>query len=139
VFILTETLLNNKQKQKGSPGAWGYSHWAATHNVGNRGSRRRDCHKETPGRPGTPHPRTDKDDMGRVLHITSTYPPRHSASPGLRPGRKLTQNKRSDRVYALALAHAEADQTEAAAKGKTAVHLAGDWNAVLATTDRASG
>jgi hypothetical protein len=43
-------------------------------------------------------------------------------------------------VYALAaLAHAEADQTEAAAKGKTAASARRDWNAVLATTDRASG
>jgi hypothetical protein len=80
------------------------------------------------------HP-AHKDDMGRVLHIPSTYPSRHSASPGLRPGRKPPQNKRRD-ACTLALAHAEADQTEAAAK--TAVHLlAGDWNAVLA--DRASG
>jgi hypothetical protein len=140
MFILTETLLNNKQKQKGSPGAWGYSHWAATHNVGNRGSRRRDCHKETPGRPGTPHPRTDKDDMGRVLHITLNLPTTPLGITGSTPRQETQlQNKRSDRVYALALAHAEADQTEAAAKGKTAVHLAGDWNAVLATTDRASG
>jgi hypothetical protein len=40
VLILTETLLNNKKAERlGSPGAGGYSHWAATHNVkpGGRG------------------------------------------------------------------------------------------------------
>jgi hypothetical protein len=37
VLILTETL-NSKQKQKaGFTWRLGYSHWAATHNVGNRG------------------------------------------------------------------------------------------------------
>jgi exonuclease III/ribonuclease HI len=146
VLILTETLLNNKQKQKG----WvhlalgGYSHWAATHNVGNRGGRGVVIAiKKHLADLGRPIRRTDKDDMGRVLHITLNLP--NSRPLGITgvyapAGNSPPEQEERDRVYALALAHAEADQTEAAAKGKTAVHLlAGDWNAVLATTDRASG
>jgi hypothetical protein len=38
VLILTETpSTTSRSRRLGSPGAWGYSHWAATHNVGNRG------------------------------------------------------------------------------------------------------
>jgi hypothetical protein len=43
---------------------------------------------------GRPIRRTDKDDMGRVLHITLNPTQSRLASPGLRPGRKLTSRTR---------------------------------------------
>jgi hypothetical protein len=73
---------------------------------------------------------------GARLHITLNLPTTTGITGSTPRQETHLQNKRRDRT-SLALAHAEADQTEAAAKGRR--QLAGDWNAVLATTDRASG
>jgi hypothetical protein len=99
VLILTETLLNNKQKQKA-----GFTWRLGLLPLGRHPQRRQPggrgvviAIKKHLADLGRPSAHRQGRHGARAAHYPQPTIHAHSASPGLRPGRKLIQNK-NDRV-----------------------------------------